>query len=125
MGSCRGERLRWLSYILQGTILLRVGAPQALCSPEPTCWTLEGSGFAAFQMKGWPLSPERDPSALDLQTWKALAGQAQIRQTGIYFGNTVSWKSILGPYRWLQEASSPAEEGGLPREGAQEGQAMQ
>lgn len=107
---------------------LKGGALQAaasLCSPEPPCWTPEGSGFAAVQMKGWPLSPERDPSALDLQTWKALAGQAQISQTGIYFGNTVSWKSILGPYRWLQGASSLVGGGGLPREGAQEGQVMQ
>lgn len=46
-----------------------------------------------------PLSPgptQRDLSALDLQTWTALAGQTQTSQIRIYFGNTLSQKGILG-----------------------------
>lgn len=56
--------------------------------PGPTHWPQGKDGHWA----------PRDPGALDLQTWKALLGQAQIAKR-IYFGNTLSWKSILRPYR--------------------------
>lgn len=36
--------------------------------------------------EGWPLGPERDPGALDLQTWKAPLGQAQIAKLEFILG---------------------------------------
>jgi len=107
-----------------GDHCLRGGGPGGNSLPlQPWTYTLDpgGSGISAIQMKGWPLGPERDPSAFDLQTWKALVGQAQRRQTGIYFGNILSWKSILGP---TGDSRRHLLRGGLPRDRAREGQVM-
>lgn len=98
----------------------------------------EGPGGSGIPLQPWthPLDPwgmvapllrwrsgcwvPRDPTALDLQTWKAQAGQTQTSQSGIYFGNALSWKSILRlewPHRRFREASSPGAAGEAPWDG--------
>lgn len=56
-----------------GNYCLRGGGPGGRSLPlQPWTYTLDpgGSGSSAVQIKGCPLGvTERDPSALDLQTW--------------------------------------------------------
>lgn len=54
-------------------------------------------GFGAFGGQPlYSLGPQRDLSALDLQTWKALAGQTQTRRSGNYLGSIFFLEEYFG-----------------------------